>query len=146
MNNDFRLLVCGSRGAISAAVKDYLIGYITDLEQLVRAAGGQLTIISGLAQGPDRIAYEAAKARGIPVEGYSADWDTHGKAAGHLRNQQMLETGVDYCIAITTNPRGLTPGTANMVAKCKAAGVKGHIKRFPAPLTTARPTRKVVAG
>jgi hypothetical protein len=146
MNNDFRLLVCGSRGAISTPVREYLIAYIEGMEQLVRAAGGQLTIISGLAQGPDRIAYDAAKARGIAVEGYRADWDTHGTKAGHLRNTQMLESGVDYCIAITTNPRGLTVGTANMVKQCKAAGVKGHVKRFPAPLTAARPARKVVAG
>ncbi len=51
---------------------------------------------------------------------YKADWATHGKAAGPIRNQQMLDEGKpDLVIAF---PGG--KGTAHMVKIAKEAGVK----------------------
>jgi UDP-N-acetylmuramoylalanine-D-glutamate ligase len=50
---------------------------------------------------------------------YPAKWDLHGKSAGPIRNQQMLDTGVDLVIAF---PGG--KGTAHMVSIAKKAGVK----------------------
>jgi len=34
---------------------------------------------------------EWAEANGIEVARFPADWDTHGRAAGPIRNQQMLD-------------------------------------------------------
>jgi hypothetical protein len=48
----------------------------------------------------------------------NADWKTHGRKAGPLRNARMLEWKPDAVIAF---PGG--KGTANMVALAKAAGV-----------------------
>jgi hypothetical protein len=61
-----------------------------------------------------------ADEHGLSQERFPADWDTHGRAAGPIRNQRMLDVGKpDFVIAF---PGG--HGTANMVRKAKAAGVQ----------------------
>lgn len=78
------------------------------------------TLIHGAARGADRLAGRIWKALGrtLPEE-YPADWKRHGKAAGPIRNQQMLDTGIDLVVAF---PGGA--GTADMVGRAKKAGVK----------------------
>lgn len=51
---------------------------------------------------------------GITQEPHPADWKRHGKAAGPIRNQQMVDAGADLCLAfILNNSRGAT-GCARM--------------------------------
>lgn len=79
-----------------------------------------LTIISGCAKGPDSIALEWAATNGTYVKRFRADWGSYKKAAGIIRNKQMLEEGEpDVVLAF---PGGT--GTANMKSIAKAAGVK----------------------
>jgi len=59
----------------------------------VHASGGVTVIISGCAPGADTLALEWPEARGIQVARFPADWNTHGRAAGPIRNQQMLDEG-----------------------------------------------------
>ncbi len=48
-----------------------------------------------------------------------ADWANYGKGAGHIRNQQMLDSGIDLAIEF---PGGR--GTADMRRRLDKAGVK----------------------
>jgi len=50
---------------------------------------------------------------------FLANWRTHGKAAGPIRNQQMLDEGRPHLVVAF--PGGT--GTADMVRRAKAAGV-----------------------
>ena len=78
------------------------------------------TIIQGGAKGADFLAKVYAHECGIPCEEYPADWKAYGKAAGHLRNQKMLDEGKpDLVVAF---PGG--NGTADMVARARKAGVE----------------------
>jgi hypothetical protein len=45
----------------------------------------------GCARGVDAAVRDAATACGVCLTVYKADWDRHGKAAGHIRNRAMLE-------------------------------------------------------
>jgi hypothetical protein len=48
-------------------------------------------VIQGGAAGADALARAwAAKLGGVPCETFEADWATHGKAAGPIRNREML--------------------------------------------------------
>lgn len=47
-------------------------------------------IIQGGASGADKMAKEWARLNNIECETVEADWDKHGKAAGPIRNKQML--------------------------------------------------------
>ena len=76
-------------------------------------------LIHGDASGADRLAGEWAAAAGIKVEAHPADWKKHGRAAGPIRNSQMLDEKPDLVVAF---PGGR--GTADMVKKAKAAGLE----------------------
>jgi hypothetical protein len=65
------------------------------------------------------MAGEWADVFGVPFRIFPANWKKHGRAAGPMRNQQMLDEGKpDLVIAF---PGG--SGTADMVRRAKAAGV-----------------------
>lgn len=62
-------------------------------EQLDRDFGKVLksvTVISGGARGADNIGERWAKARGVKLVVRKAKWDEHGKAAGPIRNMEMI--------------------------------------------------------
>lgn len=123
-----RILVCGSRNWTDAAlietalqdvVDDNGIGFDDNMQSLV--------VIHGAARGADLIAASFAKAweaQGRPIStlAFPADWRTHGKAAGMIRNRQMLTEGKpDLVLAFWD---GHSKGTANMIELAKKAGVK----------------------
>lgn len=84
---------------------------------------GVRTIIHGGARGADTLAAGFAKASGKAVVEFKADWAAHGRAAGPIRNQRMLDEGrPDHVIAF---PGGR--GTADMVARARAAGIPVQI-------------------
>ena len=76
-------------------------------------------IISGAAGGVDTSAIDWAVVNWVEWEEYPANWEKDGKAAGPIRNQQMLDEGKpDKVLAI----RG-GKGTADMVRRAKKAGI-----------------------
>ena len=76
-------------------------------------------IIHGGATGADACAAEWARKRMIESKAYHAAWRTHGRAAGPIRNQRMLDHGRPELVVAF--PGG--SGTADMVRRAKAAGV-----------------------
>lgn len=112
---DFPVLVCGGR--------DYADGYTVraTLDSLLAIRPIDV-IIEGAAKGADSLAERWARDTMIPYLGVPAQWDKYGKGAGPVRNQQMLDIiRPKVCVAF---PGG--NGTADMVARCKKAGVYVH--------------------
>jgi hypothetical protein len=102
-----RILVCGGRT------------YKGDVTPTLERFNFALCITGG-ALGADSAAYTWAVKQGIPVKVYSADWKRYGKAAGFIRNTQMLIEGKpDLVIAF---PGGI--GTAMMCKIAREAGVE----------------------
>lgn len=70
-------------------------------------------MIEGGANGADHFAKAWAEERGIPFRTFHANWRMYGRAAGAIRNAQMLAEGKpDLVVAF---PGG--PGTADMVRR-----------------------------
>lgn len=86
----------------------------------IHANVGITLLIQGGARGADRLALEWAKSRGIPFLTYEADWDTHGKAAGMIRNRQMLKENTDALVVAF--PGG--NGTIGCVKEAMRLGMK----------------------
>lgn len=127
---DMRVIVCGGRDyADRDKVRFVLavwpvhdlhldkghVGIRWDLRDAAEA--GTLTIVHGEARGADRLADDVARDLGYRVESYRADW-SQGRAAGPIRNKQMLAEGADLVVAF---PGG--KGTAHMVRIAREAGV-----------------------
>ena len=104
-----RVIVCGGR--------DYTDG--TTVARVISALNPVGTVVvHGGARGADSLAADWCRTFGVPEEPHPADWNLHGKAAGPIRNQAMLEAGADLVIAF---PGGA--GTADMVGRARSAGV-----------------------
>ena len=108
-----KLLVCGSRD-----MPEKHKGLV--LEKIYALLPHE--IISGGARGADKYAEEVAKHLNIPIIVMKADWNKHGKAAGPIRNQEMLDEKPDMVLAFYPKS-GITKGTLDMVTRAKKAKV-----------------------
>lgn len=107
-----RVLVCGGRDFTNVA-------YIWTMLDRLHNEHHFTAMIQGGAEGADYLANEWAKTKPeIARHVCKADWKSHGKAAGPLRNARMLEWKPDLVVAF---PGGR--GTADMILRAKAAGV-----------------------
>lgn len=68
-------------------------------------------IISGGARGADSLAKRYALEHDINLVEYIPDWDTHGKAAGFIRNKDIIKHG-DLVIACWD---GVSKGTKSSI-------------------------------
>jgi hypothetical protein len=108
-----RVLVCGGRDYADQAMLFGILDMLAEVHGIWR-------IIQGGADGADRLARMWCHTRRCEMENYPADWRKHGRAAGPIRNQQMLDEGhPDLVVAF---PGG--KGTADMVRRAKAASIE----------------------
>lgn len=115
------LLVCGGR--------DYSDGeHVFAVLDEIHQAEDVLLVVEGTARGADLLAEAWARSREVPYLGVPAPWATKRKAAGPIRNSQMLDTrtlGLPFRVPITlvvAFPGG--SGTEDMVTKARAAGIE----------------------
>jgi len=80
-------------------------------------------IVSGAASGADSLARRYAQEHGIPLQEFPADWKTHGKRAGYLRNVDIISAS-DAVIAFWD---GVSPGTESSIKLTKQQGKPIHI-------------------
>lgn len=77
-------------------------------------------IVSGGAKGADSFAERYAKEEGISTLIFKPDWKTHGKAAGFIRNKDIVEAA-DMVIAFWD---GISKGTKNSMDHAEKMGKK----------------------
>ena len=85
-----------------------------------------LTIVSGGAKGADSLAKEFALANELPLIEFLPDWDTHGKKAGYLRNQLI----VDECDKLIAFWDGKSKGTKHSMHIAEKAGKLYEVVRY----------------
>lgn len=99
-------------------------------------------LVHGACRGADTVCAAVAEALGFIVRSYLADWKTYPRAAGPIRNQQMLteehrpDEPINVCIAFHDHLDD-SKGTADMVSRaCKA---KIPVKLVTSYVTGPRP-------
>ena len=120
-----RVLVCGDR-------------YWTDKEmireKLIKNKHNIDLIIEGGANGADRLAFECAKELDIPVMEFSAGWAKFGRAAGPIRNKQMIDEGKPEIVLAFHDDITKSKGTKNMVEQARKRGKIVYIYTHNGPV------------
>lgn len=119
-----RLLVCGSRDFDASW---WIHEILDDLHEEYKVT----ILIHGDAKGADTIANGWAEFRDIDILKYRADWKTHGRAAGPVRNRKMLNIGKpDLVVAFTNKSLTESHGTRDMVLLAEHDGLPVHLYTF----------------
>lgn len=108
-----RVLVCGGREFRDEVRVNAVLDAQHGLQPIT-------LIIQGGASGADALAGHWARANKVKQRVFEADWARYGRAAGGIRNQQMLdEAKPDLVVSF---PGG--PGTTDMVNRAVHASVE----------------------
>ena len=111
---------------------------------LLARSSGQLVhgLLHGGARGADRAIGRAAHQLGWPVEVLPADWRRHGRAAGPIRNRELLELAISRAEALSS---AAAPVSVLVVAFPGGAGTASLVREArrlaahaPVPLSVAQ--------
>ncbi len=111
-----KLLVCGDRNWSNRQ-------FIMDVIQRIEWGSPALTVIHGGCRGADTLAESICDEMDLFSEVYQADWKKHGKAAGPIRNQQMLTDGKPDVVIAFHPSIETSKGTGGMVKLARDAGL-----------------------
>lgn len=103
------------RGALVHAISIAVEGF---------SSTDDVTIVNGACSGADTLAGSYADDNGLGNEKHPADWHGNGRAAGPIRNQEMVDLGANLCIAAWD---GVSAGTGDMIKRCVKAGIPVQI-------------------
>lgn len=133
-----RIIVAGCRDFHGYQfIEETLDAYIKPLE-------GKVEILSGSAPGVDQLGEHYAIAHNLPLLRFPADWDTHGKSAGPIRNRKMAkyasqaDRGVLFAFW-----DGKSRGTQSMVYLAQQEMLEVHVIAIPKnkPMTDPIPSK-----
>jgi len=103
---------------------------ITDYEFVLEAieeSGFKITeVVSGCANGVDKLGERYALENNIPIKLFPAQWIKYGRGAGIIRNKEMAE----YADALIACWDGTSAGTRNMMWQVNDFNLKMYLKRL----------------
>jgi len=108
-----RILICGDRNWDNWKV----------IEDFIKNLPKDTIIIDGKCRGADKIASYIATKYGLVILEFPADWNKYGKAAGPIRNKQMLDEAKPDLVVAFYNNIEASKGTKCMIELAKKAGV-----------------------
>lgn len=115
---ELRVLVCGDRNWTDRAL----------IRERLRPFGlkvrpGFVVLIEGGCRGADAIARDVARELRYSLEEYNAEWDRYGRAAGPIRNQQMLDEAGPNLVLAFHDHIDRSRDTRDMLDRAHAAGI-----------------------
>ena len=112
-----KILICGDRNWTNTYV----------MRKVMRRFFNDKTIlIHGNARGADKMSGRIAQEIGCLVKSYPADWDTHGRSAGPIRNRLMLSKSPDIVIGFHDDI-SKSKGTKDMLNISKRNNIETYI-------------------
>jgi hypothetical protein len=114
-----RVIIAGSRN-----FNDY--GIVKKKLNAILKNQKEVTIISGTANGADKLGERYANDNHLKLEQYPAMWDLFGKKAGYMRNEEMVKVA-DAAIVFWD---GKSKGSKHMIDISKKYNLKLRIVMF----------------
>jgi len=85
-----------------------------------------ITIVSGMARGADKLAWEFCRRENVSCIEMPADWDRYGKRAGYLRNEAMA----NISHAVIAFWDGQSRGTKHMIDYALTKGLIVQVESY----------------
>ena len=108
-----RVLFCGDRDWTDHAM----------IEAAVVKLPPNTVIIHGACRGADRIAGKEGRLHSFKVIPFPAEWALYGKAAGPIRNEQMINEGLPAIVYAFHDHLDQSTGTRDMIDKAESVGI-----------------------
>lgn len=102
-----------------------ITGYRFLLSALTEISWEITAVVSGCAQGVDRLGERYASENLLKIKHFPADWEKYGRRAGYIRNNQMAA----YAEALLAIWDGTSRGTKNMIRIANNKGLKVYVYR-----------------
>lgn len=90
---------------------------------LAKSVVGIWEVVSGTANGADKLGEKFANENGFAIKRFPADWNKHGKSAGYIRNEEMAK----YADALIAFWDGKSKGTKHMIDLARKHDLKVKI-------------------
>ncbi|KYG76922.1 DUF2493 domain-containing protein [Roseivirga spongicola] len=85
-----------------------------------------IEVVSGTANGADKLGERYAKENGLKLTQFPADWNRYGKSAGYKRNREMAL----YADALIAFWDGKSKGTKHMIDLAKKSALQIRVKHY----------------
>jgi hypothetical protein len=115
-----RILVAGDRFWFCPKLAASVVG------RLVARYGAGITTIHGGGPGVDESFASACRALDVTAEPQVPDWKGLGNISRPARNKEMLESGINLCIALHRSITTST-GTKDCIKQALAAGIPTYL-------------------
>ena len=119
-----RIVIAGSREFDDYELLKGTLNHILD-EQTA-----SVELVAGHAKGADLLAEKYARENGLPIHIIKPDWKTYGRAAGPIRNRQMLDYAKEESPLVVAFWDGKSKGTRNTIETARSLGIAVEIVRF----------------
>ena len=107
-----KVIIAGGR---DLPITDYVINRA---KKALNSLKGDIELVSGCAKGADQIPFKLKSS--YNVKSFPADWETFGKGAGHIRNEEMAK----YATHLILFWDGKSKGSKNMLENAKKYNLK----------------------
>lgn len=97
------------------------------LDKSLASINDNIIIVEGGARGTDALAKQYAIEHHYEFIEFPADWDKYGRAAGIIRNDEMVNFIKDKPCKALFFWDGQSCGTGDCLRRAKKAGIKGRI-------------------
>lgn len=123
-----RIIVAGGRDFTNyPLLARELDKYIEELSPVYRKT---VEIVSGGCRGADKLGEGYSDNNKISLVRFPADWDTHGKKAGYLRNREMAEYAAEGIGVLFLFWDGKSRGSKNMLELAQRYGLEVKVVRY----------------
>ena len=119
-----RMIVAGSR-----YFQDYDV-MCSNLDDIIASIPDSIEVISGHAPGADSLGERYAREHGMKLRVFPAHWVLYGKAAGVIRNQEMVDFARKTSAVAVFFWDGASRGTRDSIRRARRAGIDTKIIRF----------------
>lgn len=122
-----RLLIAGSRNHQWTPYDSHAL--LIAVRKILEKTHKLPVLVHGGATGADTEAARVGQQLlNLPTEVHRADWSKYDRAAGPIRNKEMVNCGADLCLAFPDHPKGQgSRGTWNCIDLAHQAGIPVYV-------------------